>query len=148
MTPRQIALVQESWNKVQPLADAAAELLYARLFALDPSLEVLFKGDMREQGRKVMAMISVAVSSLSRLESIVPAVQALGRRHAGYGVEERHYAVVESALVWTLEQGLGAGFTREVEDAWRTAYGVLATTMKQGSKQAREESHATESAAG
>jgi hemoglobin-like flavoprotein len=130
MTLRQIALVQESWKKLQPLADAAAELLYARLFALDPSLKVLFKGDMRDQGRKV----------------IVSAVQALGRRHAGYGVEERHYAVVESALVWTLEQGLGAGFTREVEDAWRTAYGVLATTMKQAANN-REEDHATESTA-
>lgn len=146
MTPKQIALVQESWNRVQPIADAAAELLYARLFALDPSLKVLFKGDMRGQGRKVMAMITVAVSSLTRLESIVPAVQALGRRHAGYGVEERHYTVVESALIWTLAQGLGAGFTREVEDAWRTAYGVLATTMKQAAGN-REENHATESAA-
>jgi hemoglobin-like flavoprotein len=130
MTPRQIALVQESWKRVLPLGDQAAELLYARLFSLEPSLEKLFKGDLREQGRKLMAMVSAAVSSLTRLDSIVPIVQALGRRHAGYGVEARHYAIVEEALVWTLGQGLGAGFTREVEDAWRTAYGVLATTMK------------------
>jgi len=142
MTPRQIALVQESWKRVLPIGDQAAELLYARLFALDPSLERLFKGDMRVQGRKLMAMVSAAVSSLTRLDSIVPVVQALGRRHAGYGVEERHYAVVEEALVWTLEQGLGAGFTREVEEAWRTAYGLLATTMKTAASQ-EEASHAT-----
>ena len=146
MTPRQIALVQESWKRVLPIGDQAAELLYARLFALDPSLERLFKGDMRVQGRKLMAMVSAAVSSLTRLDSIVPVVQALGRRHAGYGVEERHYAVVESALVWTLEQGLGAGFTREVEDAWRTAYGVLATTMKTAANQ-EEANRATQFAA-
>jgi hemoglobin-like flavoprotein len=135
MTPKQIALVQDSWKRVVPMGDQAAGLLYARLFALDPSLEALFKGDMREQGRKVMSMISVAVNSLTRLESIVPAVQALGRRHARYGVEDRHYATVEDALVWTLRQGLGAGFTKEVEEAWRTAYGILATTMQQGSSQ-------------
>jgi len=137
MTPRQIALVQESWKRVLPLGDQAAELLYARLFSLEPSLEKLFKGDLREQGRKLMAMVSAAVSSLTRLDSIVPIVQALGRRHAGYGVEARHYAVVEEALVWTLGQGLGAGFTREVEEAWRTAYGVLATTMKTAAGQRR-----------
>jgi len=137
MTPRQIALVQESWKRVLPLGDQAAELLYARLFSLEPSLEKLFKGDLREQGRKLMAMVSAAVSSLTRLDSIVPIVQALGRRHAGYGVEARHYAIVEEALVWTLGQGLGAGFTREVEDAWRTAYGVLATTMKTAAGQRR-----------
>jgi hemoglobin-like flavoprotein len=140
MTPKQIALVQASWKQVQPIADQAAALFYSRLFTLEPSVKRLFKGDMQEQGRKLMQMISVAVNSLARLESIVPAVRALGRRHAGYGVEPRHYVLVESALVWTLEQGLGKDFTEEVEDAWRTAYRVLATTMQQAT---REESHAS-----
>ena len=141
MTPREIVLVQASWRQVQPLAEPAAAMFYARLFELDPSLTRLFKGDMKEQGRKVMAMIGVAVKALTRLESVVPAVQALGRRHAGYGVEERHYAVVEEALVWTLGQGLGTIFTNEVENAWRSAYGVLATTMKQAANR-KEEIHA------
>jgi hemoglobin-like flavoprotein len=144
MTPTQVALVQASWKQVAPIADQAAELLYGRLFELDASLKPLFKGDMKEQGRKLMSMMTFVVGSLTRLESLVPAVQALGRRHAGYGVEERHYATVEAALLWTLKQGLGAAFSKEVEEAWRTAYGVLATTMKES---ARKASHATESAA-
>jgi hemoglobin-like flavoprotein len=135
MTPKQIALVQDSWKQVLPVADSAAALFYSRLFTLDPSVRALFKGDMKEQGRKVMTMITFAVNSLTRLESIVPGVQALGRRHAGYGVEDRHYAVVESALIWTLKEGLGSVFTKEVEDAWRTAYGVLASTMKQSTEE-------------
>jgi hemoglobin-like flavoprotein len=130
VTPPQIALVQESWKRVQPIADKAAELFYMRLFSLEPSVRRLFKGDMVEQGRKLMSMISVAVNSLARLETIVPAVQALGRRHAGYGVKKHHYTVVEAALLWTLAQGLGEKFTREIEEAWRTAYRVLATTMQ------------------
>ena len=130
MTPKQIALVQDSWKQVTPIAEQAAGLFYERLFALEPAVQALFKGDMKEQGRKLMSMIGVAVVALSRLETIVPAVQALGRRHQGYGVEDRHYAVVEEALVWTLRQGLDVRFTQEVEEAWRTAYGVLATTMK------------------
>ena len=130
MTPRQVALVQQSWKLVQPIAHNAAELFYMRLFSLEPSVRRLFKGDMAEQGRKLMSMISVAVNSLGRLETIVPAVQALGRRHAGYGVEKRHYTVVEAALVWTLAQGLGEQFTGETEEAWRTAYRVLAATMQ------------------
>lgn len=135
MTPKQIALVQHSWKQVLPVADAAAGMFYGRLFALDPSVRALFKGDMKEQGQKVMTMITFAVNSLARLESIVPGVRALGRRHAGYGVEDRHYAVVESALLWTLKEGLGSEFTPEVEDAWRTAYGVLASTMKQSTEE-------------
>lgn len=141
MTPHEIALVQASWRQVQPLAEPAAAMFYARLFEIEPSLRRLFKGDMKEQGRKVMAMIGVAVKALTHLESVVPAVRALGRRHAGYGVEERHYAVVEEALVRTLAQGLGTSFTKEVENAWRAAYGVLATTMKQAANR-KEEIHA------
>lgn len=134
MTPEQIRLVQDSWRRVQsPIQPAArfAGLFYSRLFALDPSVRALFKTGLEEQGRKVMAMITLAVSSLTRLDTIVAAVQDLGRRHAGYGVEDRHYTVVGAALVWTLEQELNHHFTAEVEQAWRAAYQVLSTTMKQ-----------------
>lgn len=109
MTPRQIALVQESWKLVQPIAGKAAELFYMRLFSLEPSVQRLFTGDMAEQGR--------------------------GRRHAGYGVQKHHYAVVEAALIWTLAVGLGEKFTRETEEAWRTAYRVLANTMQSNTQE-------------
>jgi hemoglobin-like flavoprotein len=136
MTPQQIALVQASWRQVQPVAARSAEFFYGRLFALDPSLRPLFPADLQEQGKKLMSMISVAVNSLARLDSIEPAVRALGRRHAGYGVEDRHFATVGAALIWTLERGLGAGFTSEMERAWCAAYEVLAGVMKQGMRDA------------
>jgi len=139
MTPKQIVLVQDSWKLVQPIAAQAAGLLYARLFALDPSLKRLFKGDMEEQGRKVMAMISVAVNSLARLESIVPQVQALGRRHAGYGAEPAHYIVVGDTLLWTLRTGLGDAFTDEHRNAWAVAFGILAETMIAAANEAAAE---------
>ena len=130
MSPEDQALVRESFAKVVPIAPQAAALFYDRLFVLDPSLRPLFKGDMAEQGRKLMAMIGTAVANLDKLETIVPAVQALGRRHATYGVQPRYYETVGSALLWTLGQGLGEGFTPQVETAWTQAYTVLATVMK------------------
>jgi len=127
MTPNQISLVQKSFDTVP--AEAAAELFYARLFELDPSLRPLFKGDMKVQGRKLMDMIAAAVQGLSDLETIVPAVQDLGIRHAGYGVKADHYNTVGSALLWTLEKGLGEQFTDDVREAWTDAYTLLSTTM-------------------
>lgn len=135
MTPKQVALVQVSWEKVQPNADAVADLFYARLFGLDPSLQALFKGDMQEQGRKLTSMITFAVKGLTRLEAIVPGVQALGRRHAGYGVKDNHYQTVGEALLWTLGKGLGPAFTGEIHAAWVAAYGVLAGTMRDAAKE-------------
>ena len=130
MTPQQLILVQESWEKVKPISDTAAQLFYGKLFELDPSLKDMFKGDMAEQGKKLMTMINVAVNGLKRLEAIVPAVQDLGKRHVGYGVKDKDYDTVGNALLWTLSQGLGDGFTDEVKDAWTSVYGILATTMK------------------
>lgn len=127
----QIALVQGTWRRILPIENEVARLFYTRLFELDPSLSSLFPSDLREQGRKLTAMISMAVEGLTRLESIVPAVRELGRRHAGYGVEEIDYDKVEDALLWTLEQGLGDSFTPEVHHAWTAVYGLLATTMKE-----------------
>lgn len=130
MTPEQVFLVQKSWRLVLPIADTAAELFYTRLFTLDPSVKPLFKGDMKAQGQKLMAMIGTAVGGLGKLDSIVPAVQDLGRRHVKYGVNDRHYDTVGAALLWTLEQGLGEAFTPDVRNAWTTVYGVLSSTMK------------------
>ncbi len=129
MNTEQIALVQDSFSHVLPIADTAATLFYTRLFELDPALRPLFRGDMQEQGRKLMAMLRLAVNGLNRLDTLVPAVQDLGRRHAGYNVEAAHYATVGAALLWTLAQGLGEIFTPAVEAAWTTVYTVLATTM-------------------
>jgi hemoglobin-like flavoprotein len=132
MTPEQTLLVQESFALVAPIADTAASLFYGRLFELDPALRPLFPGDLREQRRKLMQMIAVAVRELDAPERLLPAVRTLGRRHVGYGVRPEHYATVGAALLWTLKQGLGAAFTPEVEAAWAEAYGLLATTMQQG----------------
>jgi hemoglobin-like flavoprotein len=135
MTSRQVELVQTTWEKCVPIADQAATLFYGKLFELDPNLKPLFKSDIKEQGRKLMTMITVAVRGLNDLGKLVPAVQDLGRRHVGYGVKDEHYATVGSALLWTLEQGLGSAFTPEVKDAWATTYTVLADTMKNASNQ-------------
>ena len=77
-----------------------------------------------------MRMIGLAGNGLDRLDDLVPVVQQMGVRHAGYGVRDEHYDTVAVALLWTLERGLGADFTPAVEDAWTAVYGVLASTMK------------------
>ena len=125
LTSTQIKLVQDSFTLVAPIADTAAQLFYGRLFELDPSLRHMFKSDMKEQGRKLMQMLSVAVHALNNLDGITSAVQALGQRHVGYGVTMEHYAIVGEALIWTLEQGLGEAFTPEVKAAWIAVYGLL-----------------------
>ena len=136
MNSKQIQLVQSSFAEVVPIAETAAGLFYDRLFELDPSLRGMFRGDMKEQGKKLMDMIATVVVNLKRLDRIVPGVRALGARHSGYGVRDEHYETVGAALLWTLGKGLGEAFTDEVRDAWATAYTLLATTMKDAAAEA------------
>jgi len=137
MTPQQVQLVQESFVKVLPIAPAAAQMFYARLFELDPSLKRLLKGDMKEQGRMLMAMIGGAVRGRATPPALVPVLKDLGARHLAYGVEEHHYDTVGQALIWTLQKGLGDAFTDELCDAWVAAYQLLSGVMQQGARDAQ-----------
>ena len=129
LNAEKIALCRDSWSKVEPIADDAAALFYSNLFEADPALKPLFKGDLTEQGKKLMQMITAAVNLLDKLDELVPVVEKLALRHVGYGVKDEHYATVGAALIKTLGQGLGDAFTDEVKAAWLTAYGVLSSTM-------------------
>jgi hemoglobin-like flavoprotein len=129
MTPQQIELVQTSFQKVVPIAGTAADLFYDRLFEIAPPVRALFPQDMTEQKKKLMAMLGTVVTNLHKLDTILPAVKELGKRHKGYGVTEDQYAPVGAALLWTLEKGLGRDFTSETKAAWTEAYTALAGVM-------------------
>lgn len=136
ITEKQKELVMSTFAMVAPIAEKAAEIFYAKLFELDPALKPLFKGDMTEQGKKLMTMLAAAVKGLNDLDSLIPVVQDLGKRHVGYGVEDSHYDTVGAALLSTLEVGLGEAWNDEVKEAWTAVYTVLASVMKEAAAEA------------
>lgn len=129
MTPKQIEIIQESWDYVITNTQKAGELFYNRLFEESPELRPLFKGDIKDQERKLISLITFAVGKLNNIGEIIADVQALGTRHKQYGVKDEHYGKVASALLWTLEQGLGSKWTDEAKTAWTTLYVTLADVM-------------------
>jgi hemoglobin-like flavoprotein len=131
MNNQQTNLVRSSFALVQPIAPQAAALFYTHLFEADPSLRSLFTGDMDQQGRRLMSMIGSAVGMLDRPDMLLPVLRKLGLRHAGYGVKSAHYDTVGTALLKTLEQGLGEAFTADVREAWTQLYGVIARAMQE-----------------
>jgi nitric oxide dioxygenase len=129
MTSIQIALVQSSFEKIAPIASQAAALFYDHLFQGLPEVQSLFNNKMDEQGRKLMATLATVVHNLDQLDAVLPAAKALALRHVHYGVRPEHYEPVGAALLWTLEQALGADFTADTAAAWRAAYGALSAAM-------------------
>ncbi|MEO6843511.1 MAG: globin family protein [Bradyrhizobium sp.] len=129
MTPDQVQLVQRSFAKVAPISEQAATIFYDRLFEVAPSVRAMFPDDMTEQRKKLMGTLAVVVGGLSNLEAVLPAASALAKRHVNYGVRPEHYPVVGGALLFTLEKGLGEGWTPPVAAAWTAAYGTLSSYM-------------------
>jgi hemoglobin-like flavoprotein len=136
MTPtdQQIALVQQTFEQVYPLAKHISEIFYGRLFALDPSLRPLFPDDMLAQQRKLMQMLAEIVDSLDQPDEVVPTARALGQRHVGYGVAPDYYQTMRQALLWMLSKSLGDDFTRDVESAWIAAFDYVAANAIAGAE--------------
>ena len=131
MSPEQARLITTSWSSVASIADSAIEQFYNRLFEIDPSARALFRAtDMPEQRRKVIEALSLALQSLDDLDALTPTLEDLGRRHQRYGVTAAHHDSVGQALLWTLEQGLGAAWTPAMAAAWTELFGQLSSAMK------------------
>jgi hemoglobin-like flavoprotein len=142
MTPAQKDLVQDTWALVVPIADTATAMFYDRLFEIDPGSRALFENtDMADQRLKLLQVLSVAISGLDDLGRLMPIVEELGRRHAGYGVKDEHYESVGAALLWTLQKGLGAAWNAETAAAWAEVYGVLSGVMRRAQKDAANALH-------
>ena|SRR5690349_5978776 len=129
MTEKQIQLVKESWSLVVPISDVAGDLFYNRLFEVAPSVRSMFKGDMRQQSRKLMGMLAMIVSKLDALETLLDEIKMLAQRHDKYGAKPAHYQVVGECLIWTLATGLGEKWNKETEESWIAAYTILSGAM-------------------
>jgi len=132
MNAEEIALVRASWANLASSQARAAEVFYTRLFDEYPEVRPLFKGEMDEQGEKLMRMIGKAVAALDDLEPLDRVIKMMGARHSGYGVLDDDYEKLADALFWTLEQGLGDDFTPETRAAWVSVYDDLADMMREG----------------
>jgi hemoglobin-like flavoprotein len=130
MTPEQVKMVQDSFQKIVPIAGTAADPFYQRLFEIAPEVRPLFPDDLAEQKKKLIAMLATAVTNLHQVDKIIGAVEDLGRRHVAYGVTAKHYEPVGAALLWTLDKGLGDEFTPPLKAAWTEAYMTLAGAMQ------------------
>lgn len=129
MNMEQMQLVRNSLVHVRPMADEIAESFYSHLFEIAPHLQKLFTGNMKTQGAMLMTSLELAVTSLHDLESILPAIQALGERHMSYGVKKEYYPYAKESFLWALEKHLKDEFTPIVKSAWSESFDTLIEMM-------------------
>jgi nitric oxide dioxygenase len=130
MTPEQIAIVKANFAQVVGQKEAVGMLFYDRLFTIAPETKALFKGDLQAQSRKLMDTLALAIGMLRDMPALVTTLEGLAKRHVAYGVKDEHYAQVGDALMWTLQNGLGAAFTAEAKAAWGALYQAVSDIMR------------------
>lgn len=137
MTPEQMALVSDSARALRSQLPAVARDFYRRLFAADPGLQAMFTDDPVLQQEKFADELDAIVGSLTRFDEFLQRTRLLGARHAGYGVRYGHYGEVRRALLDAFAEALGLGWTPELQEAWGSAYDMVAEAMMLGSAPAR-----------
>lgn len=138
-----VELLESTFDAVAPRAGELAEFFYDRLFEQYPDVQPLFAGtDMKEQQGKLIAALATVVASLRKPEQLIPVLQRLGERHAGYGAEEAHYGAVGEVLLESLAHIAGDAWTDEAQQAWTDAYGVISSVMIEAARDAASEKEA------
>lgn len=132
MTREEKQLVQHSFEALHDVAQPMVMLFYGRLFELDPSLRGMFKTPMKEQAGKLVATLQVVVDCLDNLETLKPKLRELGKHHGDLGVEARHYALVEQALVWAITRALEGGCSAATREAWQKLLRTISGEMMAG----------------
>jgi hemoglobin-like flavoprotein len=133
MIPERRQLVTESWKSLAPNGAMVGAIFYRRLFEIDPTLRPLFaRVPMEDQIHKLVTMLDLVVHWLDLPERLVPVLKQLGERHTKYGVQDEHYNKVGTALLGTLEEGLGDKFTPELRSAWNEAFLLISSLMRRG----------------
>ncbi|MES2776418.1 MAG: globin domain-containing protein [Bacteroidota bacterium] len=130
MTTEQIKLVKRTWRVFMHVSPATlGELFYSKLFSDNPSLRKIFPGNKLQQYQKSIDTLNAIVMRLDKPDELTEEVAAMARRHLHHGARLVHYKLAGSALLWTLQKGLGEDWNDDVQHAWTACFTVLANTM-------------------
>jgi methyl-accepting chemotaxis protein len=134
--PTDAQLLKVSLDVVAPRADQLIASFYDRLFAAHPEVRPMFPAIMDTQHERLLKAVIALVTHYENPDALLPALTAMGARHAGYGVQLEHYGAVAEALLATLREYAGDAWTPEIEAAWTNAYTFAAGAMVQGASEA------------
>ena len=128
-----VDLLEESFDLVVVRGDDLTEEFYRGVFARAPQLRDLFAGvSMSLQKLKFLSTLVILRMSLRDIEAVMPALEALGARHVGYGALPEHYPIIWAALLDAMEAVGGQRWTPAYSAAWAELYALVEEAMLRG----------------
>ncbi|HEV7757671.1 MAG TPA: globin domain-containing protein [Acidimicrobiales bacterium] len=131
-----IGRLKESWRLVAGHGDQVPLRFYSRLFVAHPEVRDMFALSMATQRDRFFVALGHTVSQVDDLEALTPFLQQLGRDHRKFGMVPEHFGPVGEALLATLADFMGEGWTLQLSDDWTTAYKLVASVMIDAAEEA------------
>ena len=125
-----VELIRSSFERVAPQAAEMARHFYATLFSRAPETRDLFPVNMEVQRSRLLRALVHVVQMVDRPDELVPFLEQLGRDHRKFGVLSAHYDAVGAALIGTVAEFAGPAWTPRIEQAWTSAYSIVASAMR------------------
>lgn len=132
-----VPLLRKSFDLVIERQPQLTPRFYEILFSRYPQAQPLFSRNARKAQEEMLqqALVSV-IEHLEDASWLEQTLAAMGRKHVDYGVTDEMYDWVGASLLATLAEVAGKDWTPELEQAWKDAYGAIASLMLRGAKQA------------
>ncbi|MDL5157528.1 FAD-binding oxidoreductase [Actinomycetospora sp. Odt1-22] len=125
-----VAIIRDSFEAVSSRTDELTQLFYGWLFRIAPETRELFPVTMELQRTRLLRALIHVVQMVDRPDELNVFLRQLGRDHRKFGVIGEHYDKVGEALLGALAEIAGPAWTRDVEQAWVGAYGVVSKSMR------------------
>ena len=124
-----VARLEQSFATLAGVGDEMTRVFYDTLFARVPAVRAMFPPDLAQQRQKLLATLAWVVANLKNRDSMLAAVDALGRRHRGYGATAAHYPIVASCLLSAMRTVGGDQFGDEAAADWEVAINLIGERM-------------------
>jgi len=135
LTQEDVARIISSFDIIKQDGKRFTRCFYDCLFEYAPLIKPMFKKDRSVQEEHFFALLSLAVSNISRQDELTPVLIELGQKHKSFGVEENQFPLVKTAFMLAIEYELKANFNEAIKQAWSNYFDSLAEPMILGLRQ-------------
>lgn len=142
-TVMSVLMSWDSLKAVENYEQRAGELIFQRIFELEPSSKGLFQFKEEHdysQHPQYLALAKIMVDMIDMtmgflgpdLEPLADDLQALGKRHIKYGVPPEFFPIMERAVLYALDELLHEKFTKDDRQSWETIFHFIISHMVKG----------------
>ena len=129
-----LALIERSYQQIEPNADQITNSFFRRVFELEPALQRLLPSEPQIRKAFVLTGLNFIVDNLHQLDVMHLSAQSLGHTLVSKGILPAHYEPMSQALLDAFNQLQSGSLCPRTKVAWNEVCTMLANTMKRAAE--------------